>query len=333
MRGLPIRGLGPRLTVLILAALAIAGAVQARARGDAAAPQARLAAASSRPPSIAGCTILPADNPFNERVDSLPVAANSRAILARIGLSAHVHPDFGTVWDGAPNGIPFTVVTSRTHRLPVHFRYAAQSDRRRYPLPRGVAIEGGAQSQGDRHVIVLDRSSCTDFELYAANPHGSFWTAGSGAIFSLGSDRLRPAGWTSADAAGLPILPGLARYAEVAAGAIRHALRFTAPCTAHRYVYPARHMAPTCSGPHRPPMGLRVRLRGSVNIARLPYQARVIALALKRYGLILADNGSPWYISGAPDRHWNDVALHTLSRLSGRDFQVVNTSSLPRPTR
>ncbi len=333
MRGSPIRELGPRLTVLILAALAIAGAVQARARGNAAAPAARLTAATSRPPSIAGCTVLPADNPFNQRVDGLPVAARSRAILARIGLSAHVHPDFGTAYDGSPNGIPFTVVTSRTRRLPVHFRYASESNRRRYPLPRGVAIEGGPQSQGDRHVIVLDRSSCTDFELFDANPHGSFWTAGSGAIFSLGSNRLRPAGWTSADAAGLPILPGLARYAEVAAGAIRHALRFTAPCTAHRYVYPARHMAPTCSGPNRPPMGLRVRLRGKVDIAGLPYQARVIARALKRYGLILADNGSPWYISGAPDRHWDDVALHTLSRLSGRDFQVVNTSSLPHPTR
>jgi hypothetical protein len=180
-------------------------------------------------------------------------------------------------------------------------------------------------------VLVLDRSTCTDYELFDAVPHGRYWTAGSGAIFSLRSDRLRPAGWTSADAAGLPILPGLARYAEVAAGAIRHALRFTAPCTAARYVYPARHAAATCSGPNRPPMGLRLRLKASVYIARLPYQPRVVAQALKRYGLILADNGSPWYISGAPDRHWNDAALHELDRLSGRDFQVVNTRSLPHP--
>jgi hypothetical protein len=331
MRGSPIRGLGPRLTVLILTALAIAGAVQARASGRGATP-ARIAAMRSRPPSIAGCRVLPADNPFNERVDRLPVAADSGPILARIGLSARVHPDFGTVYAGAPNGIPYTVATSRTRRLPVHFLYASESDRRRYPLPRGVAIEGGPHAQGDRHVLVLDRSSCTDYELFDAHPHGSYWTAGSGAIFSLRSNRLRPAGWTSADAAGLPILPGLARYAEVASGAIRHALRFTAPCTAPRYVYPARHIAATCSGPNRPPMGLRVRLRSSVDIGGLPYQARVVALALKRYGLILADNGSPWYISGAPDRRWSDAALHELDRLSGRDFQVVNTSSLPHPT-
>jgi hypothetical protein len=330
MRGAPVRELDFGLAVLILIALAIVGTVQARASGAAATPP-RAAVTGSHPPSIAGCRVLPAGNPFNQRVDRLPVAADSGPILARIGLSARVHPDFGTVYAGAPNGIPYTVATSRTRRLPVRFLYASESDRRRYPLPRGVAIEGGPGGQGDRHVLVLDRSSCTDYELFDAHPHRSYWTAGSGAIFSLRSNRLRPAGWTSADAAGLPILPGLARYAEVAAGAIRHALRFTAPCTAPRYVYPARHRAATCSGPDRPPMGLRVRLRGGVDISGLPYQARVVAQALKRYGLILADNGSPWYISGAPDRHWNDAALHLLNRLSGRDFQVVNTSSLPHP--
>ena len=182
-------------------------------------------------------------------------------------------------------------------------------------------------------MIVVDQSSCRDYELFAAYPHdgGRRWTAGSGAIFNLRSDRLRPAGWTSADAAGLPILPGLARYDEVALGQIDHALRFTAPCTAPRYVYPARHEASTCSGSGLPPMGLRVRLKASVNISGLPYQARVVAEALKRYGMILADNGSPWFISGAPDRSWNNDALHLLDRLSGRDFEVVNTSSLPHP--
>ena len=157
------------------------------------------------------------------------------------------------------------------------------------------------------------------------------WTAGSGAIFNLRSDRLRPAGWTSADAAGLPILPGLARYDEVAAGAIDHALRFTAPCTRRGTCIPARHEASTCSGANLPPMGLRVRLKASVDISDLPYQARVVAAALKRYGMILADNGSPWYISGAPNPHWNDDALHQLDQLTGRDFQVVDTSSLPHP--
>ena len=225
------------------------------------------------------------------------------------------------------------VVSKHTRRVPVSFQYASESDGHLYPLPRGVPIEGGSHSTGDRHVIVVDRDSCRDYELFAAYPHngGKRWTAGSGAIFNLRSDHLRPAGFTSADAAGLPILPGLALYNEVAHGAIDHALRFTAPCTAKKYVYPARHEASTCSGSSLPPMGLRVRLKRGVNISGLPYQARVVAQALKRYGMILADNGSPWYISGAPDRHWNNDALHLLDRLSGRDFEVVDTSSLPHP--
>ncbi len=289
------------------------------------------AAISPSVPILAGCRVLPADNAFNQRVDRLAVASDSSAILARIGLSTPLHPDFGTVLAGAPNGIPFTVVSGAVRRVPVRFTFASESDRSRYPLPRGVAIEGGPHASGDRHVLVLDRTTCTDYELFAARPHKHLWTAGSGAIFHLNSDHLRPAGWTSADAAGLPILPGLARYSDVAAGAIDHALRFTASCTGPRYVYPARHVAPGCSGPDAPPMGLRVRLKASVNIASLPRQARVVAQALKRYGLILADNGSPWYISGAPDPHWNDSALHELGRLRGSDFQVVDTSSLPHP--
>jgi hypothetical protein len=214
----------------------------------------------------------------------------------------------------------------------VSFDYASESDRGPYPIPRSVPIEGGRSSSGDRHVIVVDRDSCRDYELFAAYPvaGGARWRAGSGAVFNLRSNALRPAGWTSADAAGLPILPGLARYDEVARGSIDHALRFTAPCTSRRYVYPARHFASTCSGFY-PPMGLRVRLKASVNISGLPRQARVVALALKRYGMILADNGSPWYISGAPNRGWNNDALHLLDRLHGRDFEVVDTGSLPHP--
>jgi hypothetical protein len=293
------------------------------------------ARSATGPPTVAGapnCQILPANNPWNQRVDQLPVAANSGRILARIGLSDPVHPDFGTVYNGAPNGIPYTIVSNQTRRVPVRFTYASESDGHLYPIPRGVSIEGGPHSTGDRHVILLNRDTCTDYELYAAYPHkGSRWTAGSGAIFHLNSNHLRPAGWTSADAAGLPILPGLAQYSQVAAGAINHALRFTAPCTGPHYVYPARHIAQTCSGPFAPPMGLRVRLKASVNISGLPYQARIVAVALKRYGLILADNGSPWYISGAPNPRWNDSALHELDRLTGRDFQVVNTRSLPHP--
>jgi hypothetical protein len=293
-------------------------------------------APSGRGPSLPGapgCSIFPADNAWNQRVDRLPVAKNSARLIASIGLGEPVHPDFGTVYNGVPNGIPYVIVSNRTRRVTVSFQYASESDGHAYPLPPGVPIEGGANGSGDRHVIVVDRDTCTDYELYGASPHdgGRHWTAGSGAIFNLSSDHLRPAGWTSADAAGLPILPGLARYDEVARGAIDHALRFTAPCTAKAYVYPARHDASTCSGAVLPPMGLRVRLKAGVNISRLPYQARVVAQALKRYGLILADNGSPWYISGAPNSRWNDDALHQLGSLTGRDFQVVNTSSLPHP--
>jgi hypothetical protein len=285
-------------------------------------------------PSAPACPVFPADNPWNQRVDGLAVAKGSAAIIARIGLNDPVHPDFGSgLYNGEPIGIPYTVVSSRTRRVPVRFQYSSESDRGPYPLPRGVPIEGGYGSSGDRHVIVVDRSTCRDYELFAAYPHdgGKRWTAGSGAIFNLRSDHLRPAGWTSADAAGLPILPGLARYDEVAAGSIDHALRFTAPCTAPRYVYPARHEASTCHGANLPPMGLRVRLKASINISGLPYQARVLAEALKRYGMILADNGSPWFISGAPNRRWNNDALHLLDRLTGRDFEVVNTNSLPHP--
>lgn len=324
-----------RLTIAgLLAAPAVAMAV-VPGNGGRGAAVSTVAARAPALPGAPGCPMLPSDNPWNQRVDRLPVATDSARLIARIGLNDPVHPDFGTVYAGAPNGIPYTIVSNRTRRIPVSFQYASESDGRSYPLPRGVAIEGGAggSNTGDRHVIVVNRDTCTDYELYAAYPHdgGRRWTAGSGAIFNLRSDRLRPAGWTSADAAGLPVLPGLAIYAQAAAGAIDHALRFTAPCTGNRYVYPARHEASGCSDPFAPPMGLRVRLRASVDISHLPYQARAVARALQLYGMILADNGSPWYISGAPSPHWNDDALHQLGRLTGRDFQVVDTSALPHP--
>ncbi|MFL5829598.1 MAG: hypothetical protein ACJ76X_06745 [Solirubrobacteraceae bacterium] len=279
------------------------------------------------------CPMFPANNPWNQRVDRQPVARDSAPLIASIGLGTSVHPDFGTVYNGAPNGIPYAVVSRHTRRVPVTFDYSDESDHGRYPLPKHVPIEGGPRSSGDRHVIVIDRDACVDYELFDAHPlsGGARWHAGSGAIFNLRSNHLRPAGWTSADAAGLPILPGLARYDEVARGLIDHALRFTAERTRRAYVYPARHVASSSTDPALPPMGLRVRLKASVNIAGLPYQARVVAVALKRYGLILADNGSPWYISGAPNPRWSDDALHQLGRLHGRDFEVVDTSSLPHP--
>jgi len=292
-------------------------------------------AQGSPSPAAQRCPVFPADNPWNQRVDRLPVARDSATLVRSIGLGARVHADFGSgLWDGGPIGIPFAVVGRRTRRVPVSFEYASESDRVGYPIPRGVPIEGGPRSGGDRHVLLVDRDSCRLYELFAAYPPrrgGRRWRAGSGAVWNLRSNRLRPAGWTSADAAGLPIFPGLARWDEVRRGAIDHALRFTAPRTRAAYVFPARHLASSDRDRALPPMGLRVRLKRSVRVSRLPRQARVVARALQRYGMILADNGSPWYVSGAPDRRWDNDDLHALGRLSGRDFEVVDTRRLPRP--
>jgi hypothetical protein len=289
-------------------------------------------ASALRLPAARNCPVFPASNAWNQRVDELPVAADSTQLIASIGLDSPVHADFGSGrWDGGPIGIPFDVVSRTTPRSRVSFEYADESDRVRYPIPRHVHIEGGPQATGDRHSILVDRSACRLYELYDLRHTGHGWTAGSGAVWSLRSNHLRPAGWTSADAAGLPIFPGLARWDEVARGVIDHALRFTAPRTRRAYVYPARHYASTSSDPSLPPMGLRVRLKASVNVSAFPRQARVVLRALQRYGMILADNGSPWYVSGAPDRHWNNDDLHSLGRLTGADFEVVDTSSLPQP--
>jgi hypothetical protein len=289
------------------------------------------AARSARRPAIAGCPAFPADNAWNRPVDRLPVARDSARLIASIGLTAHVHPDFGSgTWDGGPIGIPYTVVRHGQRRVPVSFQYADESDEGPYPIPPRAPIEGGPRATGDRHVIVVDRTACKLYELFDAHPlaGGRRWRAGSGATWSLRSNRLRPRGWTSADAAGLPILPGLARYDEVAQGAIRHALRFTAPRTRTAYLWPARHQAGASPSPSLPPMGLRVRLKRSVDIERLPRQARIVATALKAYGMLLADNGSPWYLSGAPDRRWDNDDLHVLGRLRGSDFEVVDARGL-----
>jgi len=286
-----------------------------------------------RLPAARTCPIFPATNAWNQRVDDLPVAPDSARLIASIGLDAHAHADFGSgLWDGGPIGIPFDVVTSKTPRVHVSFDYADESDRVRYPIPKSVHIEGGRTAGGDRHAILIDRDTCRLYELYALYPtSGGGWKAGSGAVWNLRSNHLRPAGWTSADAAGLPIFPGLVRYDEVARGVIDHALRFTAPRTRQAYVYPARHFASDSSDPSLPPMGLRVRLKASVDISGFPPQARVVLTAMKRYGMILADNGSPWYVSGAPDPRWSNDDLHSLDRLTGADFEVVDTSSLPHP--
>jgi hypothetical protein len=288
-------------------------------------------AAGPSPPEIGGCQVFPVSNVWNQRVDGLPVAKDSATLIGSIGLDSPVHPDFGSgLYDGQRIGIPYVVVSgAKTPKARPRFDYADESDPGPYAIPASVPIEGDPRpDDGDRHALIVDRDTCTLYELYALHRSGSGWAAGSGAIWSLSSNKLRPAGWTSADAAGLPILPGLARYDEVAAGSIDHALRFTAPRTRRAYIYPARHYASDSTDASLPPMGLRVRLKASVNISRFPPQARVVLEALKRYGMILADNGSPWYISGAPDPRWSNDDLHSLGRLTGADFEVVDTSHL-----
>ncbi len=283
-----------------------------------------------RLPGAPACPIFPADNPWNERVDNLPVAASSAQMIASIGVDTGLHPDFGSgLYDGQPIGIPFDVVSKSTPRSHVRFDYSDESDHVAYPIPKTVHIEGGRASTGDRHAILVDKSACRLYELFALYPtSGGGWKAGSGATWDLRSNHVRPAGWTSADAAGLPILPGLARYDEVARGAIDHALRFTAERTRRAYIYPARHYASSSDDPSLPPMGLRVRLKASVDISGFPRQTRIVLQALKTYGMILADNGSNWYISGAPDPRWSNDALHTIGGITGGDFEVVDTSSL-----
>jgi hypothetical protein len=277
-------------------------------------------------PGASSCPIFPPDNVWNRRVDGLPVAPNSAAVIRSIGVGTGLHPDFGSGnWQGSPIGIPITVVTSAQQQVPVTFDYSQESDAGPYPIPANVRVEGGS----DRHAILVDRDRCTLYELFALERTGTGgWHAGAGAIWNLRSNRLRPASWTSADAAGLPILPGLARYDEVARGRIDHALRFTVEKTRRAYVYPARHFASDLTDPSLPPMGLRVRLRADFPTRGFPSQARVVLETLKRYGMIVADNGSNWYISGAPDPRWDNDDLHSLGRVQGKDFEVVDTSHL-----
>ncbi|MEA2407754.1 MAG: hypothetical protein QOE69_1873 [Thermoleophilaceae bacterium] len=283
---------------------------------------------------LAGCPVFPADNHWNLRVDKLPVHQNSAAIVRSIGAGEHMHADFGSGrYEGAPIGIPYVTVPRGQRRVPVSFDYADESDRGRYPIPRRVPIEGGRNGDGDRHVIVVDRSRCRLYELFDAHPlaGGARWHAGSGATFNLRSNRLRPRGWTSADAAGLPILAGLARYGELRRGHIDHALRFTASRTRRAFVYPARHFASSLTDPDLPAMGERLRLKRGFDISRFPRQSRIVLRALRRYGMILADNGSSWYVSGAPSRGWDNDDLHSLHGVPGSAFEVVDASRLRRP--
>jgi hypothetical protein len=267
--------------------------------------------------TLAGCPLFPADFTTNQRIDHLPVAANSDAIVRSIGVDDHVHADFGSGrWEGKRIGIPYTVVTRKTKRSRVAFDYADESDRVRYPIPRrGLRIEGGS----DRHALLVDRSRCRLYELYALRRENGRWHAGSGATWNLRKPKLRPLGWTSADAAGLPILPLLARP-----GRIDHALRMTVSRSRRAFVWPARHFASDDEDPSLPRMGERLRLKASVDISGLPRQARRVARAMQTYGLIVADNGSDWNVTGVPDRRWDNDQLHALDVLRGSDFEVVD---------
>ncbi len=276
-----------------------------------------------------GRRLLPDDNPWNQPVDTAQVDPNSSAIIANIGTTTQFHPDFGANWNGGPFGIPYVVVSGTQARVPITFDYADESDPGPYPIPSNAPIEGGAASTGDRHVLVVDRDNWMLYETWSSYPQSNgSWQAGSGALFNLNSNVLRPAGWTSADAAGLPILPGLVRYDEVAGGAILHALRFTVARTRRAYIPPATHWASSDTSSLRPPMGMRVRLKATFNISSYPASAQVILRALKKYGLMVADNGSNWYLSGTADARWNDAEMNTLKALRGSDFEVVKMSGV-----
>ncbi len=281
---------------------------------------------ASAQPTIGGCTVFPAHNIWNTPIVRLPVDPDSATYVATIGADKPLVPDFGA---GATLGIPFVVVTDPAPVPVVFTDYGDESDAGPYPIPVQAPIEGGAQSQGDRHALAVDREHCILYELYRAfpQPDGS-WKAGSGAVFNLASNALRPAGWTSTDAAGLPVVPGLVRYDEVAAGAIHHAIRFTVPQTRRAYVWPATHYASSLTGAKYPPMGQRFRLRADFDISGFSPENRVILRALQEYGMMLADNGSAWFISGAPDDRWDNNALRELRRVHGSDFEAVDVSAL-----
>jgi hypothetical protein len=280
------------------------------------------AAGAPSGPREYSCPLFPANNPLNQDISHAPRSPHSDAYVASIGLSGHLQADFGT---SRSYGIPYTVVGAGQPKVPIRFTaYGSQSNPGPYPIPPNAPVEGAGEA-GDRHVLVLQRGTCKLYELYGARRAGVGWAAESGAVFDLRSNSLRPEGFTSADAAGLPITPLLARYDEVRTGQLDHALRVTVPRTQRGYIHPATHFAGYSSDPSLPPMGLRLRLSAGYSLAGFHGQSLVILRTLKRYGLIVADNGQPWYISGAPDPHWSDRDLEQLKRVPGAAFEAVQT--------
>lgn len=275
------------------------------------------------------CPIFPADNPWNTPIDNAPVHKDSAKIIARVGGGLSLHPDFGTVYAGAPNGIPYVVVPGSQKRVPIRFTdYGSESDKGPYPLPADAPIEGGPQGTGDRHAIAVDLDNCMLYELYRAFPDGEGFKAASGAVFNMRSNKLRTIGWTSADAAGLPIFPGLVRYDEASKGEINHALRVTFEKTRKAYVLPATHWASNSTADDLPAMGLRFRLKASVDISSYSTTNQRILRALKKYGMFVADNGGDWFLSGSPSSSWNDDDLHKLKQIKGSDFEIVETGPI-----
>jgi len=322
-----------RVTALALALAAAAalflaatiGVRPAGARRATAKPATTSTAATAPLPAPITCPVLPANDPINQDVSHAAVDPNSARYIASIGAAGFLHPDFGT---DPSYGIPYTVVGPHQPRVPIHFTaYGDQSDPGPYPVPPNAPVEGDGQA-GDQHVLVVQNGTCKLFELYDAQRVGSGWDAGSGAVFNLRSTKLRPDGWTSADAAGLPILPLLVRYSDIQRGVIDHALRFTVDETQAGYIHPATHFASNDTDPALPPMGLRLRLKASYGLSRFNGAARIILVALKRYGMIVADNGSSWYLTGAPDPRWNDDNLNELKTVPGSAFQVVRTGAI-----
>ena len=280
---------------------------------------------------LGGRAVFPASDAWRTDISGAPRDANSDSLIASCGAAKGLHPDFGTVYAGAPNGIPYVVVHGTQARVPVSFYYGSESDPGPYPVPPYAPVEGGASSTGDRHVLVIDADSWKLYEMFDAHPvsGGASWTGGSGAIFDMSTGTVRPAGWTSADAAGLPIFPGLVRYDEVAIHhVIEHALRFSCARTRKAYIPPARHSAGSQTSANFGPMGMRVRLKQSFDLSGFSAPNQVILKALKKYGMFLADNGSDMFLSGAPDPRWSDDDLHNLTRVHGSDFEVVQMSGM-----
>jgi hypothetical protein len=315
--------------LVLLPSLAAAGPSLAHSSSVARSSSLEPVETTARPVAGTSCPTFPADNYWHADIRHLPVDARSAAWLSHMSTSVNLHPDFGPSFGDGPNyGIPVTVVGAAHPRVRVHFTYASESDHVRYPLGTDTRIEGGRSSSGDRHAIIVDKSTCRLYETFATRERNGHWYAGSGATWSLTSDKLRPDTWTSADAAGLPILPGLLRWNEVKHRDIDHAIRFTTDVTSSHHLWPARHDAGSTASWAYPPMGARFRLRASYQPSGFGPGARAVVHAMKVYGLVLADNGSPWFFQGEQNGHWPNGLIEDLKQIPASAFVAVDTSSL-----